>query len=191
MEAARRHRRCRVVKGGLRVHLIPKVAHSSIGNTIGEMVIDNVYPDEESDDYRIMVVRHPLDRIVSSWAFFNYKRAGHKLTSDIKHFAGWNTSQPMPFELWCKTLLEHYAHNAHFDKQIMFTGGQKIDELIAMEHLNTRWPEIAKRFNLPAIKFENRSDHDSWETYYTPELRAEAEAVFHEDVELYNLSLEK
>jgi len=173
--------KCRVVRGGLRVHLIPKVAHSSIGNTIGESVIDTVYPWEESEDYRVMVVRHPLDRIVSSWAFFTRERPTHCLTKYML-----NKCEDESFEQWCLAVLDNYDYDQHFDKQVIFAGGQAIDALIKMENLNKEWPAIASRFHLPAIRFENQSKHDHWSTYYTPELRRKAEAVFSTDIILYN-----
>lgn len=186
MEEARSWKRCRVVKGGLRVHLIPKVAHSSIGNTIGELVIDNVYPTEDSDDYRVMVVRHPLDRMVSSWAFFTQKRSKHALHGYLKSNYCKDPNNSMLFKEWCKGVMENYSYDPHFDKQVIFTGGQTIDALIKMENLNTEWPIIAKRFKLPNMLYENSSEHNFWRGYYTPELKAEAEEVFSEDIILYN-----
>ena len=183
---------CSVVDGGLRVHLIPKNAHSNIALAIGDRQIGTRHDvSEESDDKRLAVIRHPLDRIVSAYEFFCHTRVELPFNDGMKVLG---YKREMTFDEFLEHLLENYEKNVHTQKQVDFIGGQEIDYLIPIEKLAEFWPTIEKEFNLPALseKHANRSAVEKpWASYYTEESRAKAEHVFKEDVELYNLALEK
>ena len=67
-----------LVFGGLRIHTVPKVASTSISAAMATSDFRRATPHEESDDWRFMVVRHPLERLVSAWQFFTpAKRLQH------------------------------------------------------------------------------------------------------------------
>ena len=182
---------CSVVKGGLRAHLVPKVAHSAIAYAIGEKQIgQRVEPDQPSDDTRLMVVRHPLERIVSAYTFFCKERLYAPFNEGM---ANLGYKRDMLFNEFLDHLLVHYDENVHTKKQADFTGGNHIDILIPIDKLNDAWPRIAAKYNLDSLKEvqANKSNHSGWEEYYTTEQRERAEQVFKEDIELYNLAKEK
>ena len=182
---------CSVVKGGLRVHLIPKVAHSAIAYAIGEKQIgQRVEPDEPSEDIRMMVVRHPLDRIVSAWSFFCKERTDAAFNDGMSNLGYY---REMSFDEFLNHLLEHYNKNVHTIKQIDFAGGNEIELLIPMEKLSSAWPCIAKTYRLSTFREDraNKSKHEDWQMYYSEGQRNKAEQVFEEDLDLYNLALEK
>jgi len=182
---------CSVVKGGLRVHLIPKIAHSQIARAIGEKQIgQRVDCNEPSDDFRMMVVRHPLDRIVSAYSFFCKERTNLPFNDGMRVLG---YKRDMTFSDFLDHVLEHHEENVHTARQVLFKGNQEIDLLVPVEKLNDVWPDVAKRFNLSNLeeKHANRSTHNHWEDYYSEVERDIAELVFKEDLDLYNLAQEK
>ena len=181
---------CSVVKGGLRVHLIPKVAHSALSYSIRDKQLYRTSPEEDSEDTRFMVVRHPLDRIVSAWSFFCKERHHAPFNEGM---AKLGYSRTMSFSEFLDHLLEHHDKNVHTMKQIKFTGGQDIHILIPIEKLNEKWPELVEAYGLSPFQnsLANSSQHEDWMSYYTPEQRVQTEEVFQEDLNLYNLTLEK
>lgn len=178
---------CRVVKGGLIVHLIPKVAHSAIGNHLGKGVVETIKPTDQREGYRFMCVRHPLDRIVSGWSFFTQQAAKYHILHESVELLGYKAD--MSFKEWLAHCLVHYDENIHTAKQIMFTGGHEIDELCAIENLSTQWIPLQRKYNLDAMEVCNASIHNPWEEYYDDASRAVAEEVFSEDIELYMKAL--
>jgi hypothetical protein len=182
---------CSVVKGGLRVHLIPKIAHSQIAMAIGDKQIgQRVDCNEPSSDVRMMVVRHPLDRIVSAWSFF-CKKNTHQPFNDGMRVLGYK--REMEFSDFLSHVLEHHEENVHTAKQVLFKGDQYIDLLVPVERLSSIWHYVAKEYKLSSLqeKYANASPHLRWENYYSPEEREITEQVFKEDLDLYNLALEK
>lgn len=178
-----------LVANGLRIHNIHKNAHSSI-----KLALKNVHhrvalPSEEGDEYRFMVVRHPLDRIVSCWSFFcqRDKRQLQDYMTKIGYY------QWMPFDEFLEIILQEHPKNVHTQKQILFTGGFEMDELCPIEKLNDRWPGLAEEFELGQLpESHNSSPHESdWSIYYTDEQRERAEKIFKEDVALYKIALEE
>ncbi len=183
---------CSVLRGGLRVHLIPKVAHSQLAHAINDRENQSrTVVTEPSEDKRLMVVRHPLDRIVSAYTFFCKTRLDYPFNKGMENIG---YTREMTFDEFLHNLLKRHSENCHTIKQIEYTGGHEIDYLIPIEKLNEAWPEIAKRYNLKALEVDKRNASNrngGWEEYYTDEQRELAEEVFKEDLELYNLALEK
>jgi len=171
---------------GLGVHLIPKNAHSALFKAIEHSPnvnrLQRLEPSAPGDFTRFMVVRHPLDRIISAWTFFCHN--GHKEMHDYMYALGYRLN--MTFEDFLKIVLVKHQENNHTQKQIDFTGGHKIDILCPIERLDDCWKEVQRNFNMgPLPQAFNASKHEPWQTYYTTEQRRQAENVFAEDLELY------
>ena len=173
----------RLCDGGLIVHLIPKVGHTTISQLIAGKNPKHIIPSEDVPGFRFMCVRHPLDRIVSAWAFFTSRPVFHEHMERIGY------KKDMSFSEWLDFCLDKYGENVHTDKQILFTGGHEIDFLVPLEDLDEAWKLLSGRFKLPSMKRFNASIHKPWEEYYDHKQKAAAEIVFSEDMELYNKAL--
>lgn len=129
-----------------------------------------------------MVVRHPLDRIVSAWAFFckdDPTRIDYVL-KDIGYQLG------MTFDAFLEICLKRHHENRHTRKQVYFAGPHKIDHLCPLERLSEDWALLRERFpNLNSIEHNHISEHDHWSSYYDSSQRKAAEAVFAEDINLF------
>ena len=176
-----------LVLDGLRVHTVHKNAHSAIRKACESKMKRGALPSEESDDYRFMVVRHPLERIVSAGAFFSHRNT--KNLHDYMEKLGYRNG--MSFDKWISILLLRHEENIHTQKQVLFTGGHHIHELCPIEQLSSRWVSLQERFDLDDLppKGFNSSPHGDWKAYYTDEQREAAEYVFKEDIDLYNRAL--
>jgi len=177
-----------LVTSGLRVHNIHKNAHSAIKLAFKDVDYETSLPEEEGNEYRFMVVRHPLDRIVSTWAFFCCRPVRNM--QDYMEKIGYKLK--MSFDDFLDLLLLKHKENVHTQKQILFTGGYEMNELCPIEHLNNRWDQLAERFNLNKLpQSHNTSVHNHWKEYYSNEQCQRTEGIFKEDLDLYNLALEK
>lgn len=179
---------CSKVEGGLRVHLIPKNAHSNVVYAIRDKQIgQRVDVAEASEDTRLAVVRHPLERIVAAYTFFCKERL-HLPFNDGMKDVGYK--REMTFNQFLEHLLKNYEKNVHTQKQVDFLGGQDIDILIPIEKLQEVWPSIMTKWHVKALdeRLANHSYHDPWETFYTPEQRKLTEETFKEDLDIYNLA---
>ena len=176
-----------IVLDGLRIHNIQKNAHSAINVATFSLPHRLATPQEEGNEYRFMVVRHPLDRIVDAWAFF-CTRDVPRIHHDM-HDLGYRLD--MTFGEFLEHLLKKHDKNIHTQKQVLFTGGHKIDFLCPIHKLNDVWKDLAKKFNLNELPERyNWIERGPWEEYYTDEQRERAELEFKEDIELYQQSLE-
>lgn len=129
-----------------------------------------------------MVVRHPLERIVSFYTFFC--KDPNKLNSNGIAAIGYYTD--MPFEECVDTICEKHWHNHHTMKQVDLKGPHNIDLLVKLENLNKYWPELQQRFpSLSNLGHFKKTNHKPWQKYYSPELRNKAEEEFAKDIELY------
>ena len=184
MTVVTRMRTVIVLPGHLRIHFAPKCASAAINSGVHGSGYHPAFPDDEGPEPRFMAVRHPLDRIVSAWAFFcddekNFISKQHSLQDLGYKFK-------MTFEEFLPICLRWHYKNAHTRKQIVFAGPYHIDYLVNLENLDNVWGELQKK--IPLLKPMNRSHvsvHKPWEEYYSNESRSYAEDVFREDVELF------
>lgn len=176
--------------GKLRVHLVPKCATSSITRAVKLNPIHSAFPEEEGPEHRFMCVRHPLDRIVSFWAFF-IAQGGERLNSNgIGALGYWKN---MPFEKCLEHMLQNdtYTMNHHSQPQVLMAGPHEIHQLVRLENLTEEWDKLTKQFEkIHPIGFFHRTDHDQWHTYYKDlSLKKQAEEVFSKDIELYERAI--
>ena len=131
-----------------------------------------------------MAVRHPLDRIVSAWAFFCADDGRQVDRQPGLKSIGYYHS--MPFDEFLDICLDRHNENAHTRKQSVFAGPHEIDWLCRLADLPVRWERLRGMFTkIKEIHVSHRSEHDKWETYYSKEQRARAESEFSDDVALF------
>ncbi len=171
---------------GLRVHHSPKVAFTSTCFAIPNARY--VKAEEEGPEYRWMVVRHPLDRLVSCWAFFCQSEDKTRLGSQHSLISA-GCYRGMPFDEFLDAILSNPAVNMHTMAQVRFAGPHKFDRICRLVNLQAEWAALRKMFPcLTAIDVRNRSIHDEWESYYTPAHRQRAERVYAADMALFEAS---
>lgn len=171
-----------IVAGGLRYHLIPKVASSTLTRAIKIQPQRAAFPEEVGEQHRFMVVRHPLDRLVSMWTFFCFDP--DRLQSNGIGEIGYE--REMPFDKFLELVYDKYDLNQHTQKQVTFKGPHYVHDIVKLENLNSFWPTLQKKFDgLRDLGHFHKTDHKPWQEYYSPEQKKEAEFVFKEDLKLY------
>jgi hypothetical protein len=178
-----------LVFDGLRVHQCPKVATLSISHAC---CYHNNYrgalPEEEGPEYRFMAVRHPLDRIVSAWAFFCTGDDGD--IKDQPDFLALGYAFGMPFEAFLEICLERHVSNGHTRMQSAFAGPHKIDFMCPLSRLHEGWEGLRSVFpSLRSLGHRHKTKRAAWQDYFTPETQALAENVFSEDLARFEMSL--
>ena len=154
---------------GLCVYTVPKVASYAIRSAMKRAKTAN--PNEDIPGFRFMVVRHPLERLVSCWAFFGHNRG-------------------MAFEDFWGVCRQNYMQDVHTMPQACFTGGRRMDRRVRLEALNEEWDKIREKFpRLGRIKQRNASEHGPWQAYFTPDIQAEAEEIYAADLALYRSAI--
>ncbi|MEA3638335.1 MAG: sulfotransferase family 2 domain-containing protein [Lamprobacter sp.] len=129
--------------------------------------------------YKFAIVRHPLDRLVSAFHF--YQAWEHPSVAPAKE---------------CKNINE-FLNSAYFDKDrrncTRSTGSQAkflespqnepLDKICRFEMLEDDIAEVADflRINLPQLPHKNKTAHDTFQAYFTPEMRALAEGIYFSD----------
>jgi len=171
---------------GLRVHTSPKVATWAILEAMPGA--RHAIVSEPGSELRLMVVRHPLDRLVSAWSFFcqaddNIRIGGEPNLLKLGYFLG------MPFDRFVDICCQTHDQNVHTHRQIHFKGPHQMDALIPLPHLNEAWEGLRDRFPVLPMTHNHRSDHGPWEAYYTHRTRDMAEQVYAPDVALYEQAL--
>ena len=172
-----------MMKGGLRVHTCPKVASSSISGALSKLGCKHAFPDEYGHGWRFMAVRHPLDRIVSAFAFFTRDKEriqGQRDMVALGYYYG------MPWGEFFRLVMDKHAENPHTQMQTDFAGPIMIDQPVRLAGLAAAWDGLRERFPFlhPMLHY-NRSDRGDWGGYYDKGQRAEAERVFAGDMALY------
>lgn len=179
-----------IVSGeGLQIHVNPKVASASISRANKRNPQYSIFSDDPTDNFRFMVVRHPLSRIVSFYKFFVLD--AKRIYSNQIHELGYEYNQP--FEEFLEQYFKVYNRNHHSVKQSDLAGPFPIDCLVKLENLNKEWPKMMKRFEglngLPEEKIHKTDDSKPWQDYFTTEQRYKAEQIFKEDLWLYERAI--
>jgi hypothetical protein len=178
-----------MVADGLRVHICPKVATAAISSAMHGSGYHHASPQEDGDEYRWMCVRHPLDRLVSCWAFFCRSESDHEIRGQhdlllLGYYHG------MPFAAFLDVALKQHNKNAHTRKQSIYAGGQTFDRLCRLHNLDREWAKLQAKFPYLTrpMMVVHKSNHSDWQDYYTDAQREAAEREFSDDLALYESS---
>lgn len=173
-----------IVPGHICVHLCPKVASRSMVEAIYDRRAAVVPVEYDAGGYRWHCVRHPLDRLVSLWAYFckGMGLNGQPQVAKLGYYLG------QPFANFVDTICERHDENIHTRMQVAFAG-LRVDRRCRYENLASEWTALCSRFPSVKIRKElpviHKTNHDAWQGYYSPELRRQAEDVFAPDMALY------
>lgn len=162
--------------------MTPKVASSAISAAMRGTGYKHAFPEDAGDEWRFMAVRHPLDRIVSAWAFFTLNEEKIQGQHDMVAL-GYHYGQK--FGDFLSIVLEKHDMNAHTRAQAAFAGPHRIDEVVRLDRLPRAWAELEMRYPVRPLRLLNKSEHADWESYYSCKQRSAAEQVFSADVELF------
>lgn len=165
---------------GLGIHTVPKVASTSLSAAVAGMDYRRVSPEDPEPRFRFMVVRHPLERLVSAWRFFT---PSHRM-QHMRVFRH-SVEPDMAFEPFVRVVLRDVEKDRHTTPQAVWKGPHAIDRLVKLENLPSAWGEMQARFGLGAIPHRNPTEHDEWWTYYTPDLARDALEVYGPDLEIF------
>lgn len=174
---------------GLRYHACPKVASTAIAvsfRTIAEWRT----PEDPGDEYRFMIVRHPLDRLVSAWSFFcDPLRTTMENNPEFQRIGYW---KGMGFDDFLEIALKRHGDNIHTRKQINYAGPHEIDLLVPLENLPEAWEMLSQKFDYlkPLVHNHTSNRKRDWKDYYDYDTRKAAESIFEEDIELYRKAIE-
>lgn len=186
MTYAPRHRNV-LVLDGLRIHWCHKVAHSAIHAAVKRCQVTRAYPEEPSRHPRFMVVRHPLDRLVSAWSHFLAEPgASNELT-----LAGYPPG--CSFDAFLGQVLQRHDDEPHTRMQWQAAGPWPIEDLVRLEALPEAWERLRHRHShlpLDPLPQRNASRHGPWADYYSPTTRQAAEHVFAADLYLWEFAQE-
>ncbi len=180
----------------LRMHFVPKNAHYAMNkygmnqsNPMWDLAIRRQENTVQEDGvYRVMCVRHPLDRLVSTWAFF-CKSHSDKLVDETK-MADCGYYRGMSFEEFCEIYEEMYECNMHTVPQVFFTGGHYIHHLFPLEKLNEAWAELSDLFGKDLVhpkiaEVGHQSKRGPWQGYYSPKMQTSLLGLLQDDLDLY------
>ena len=160
---------------GLLIHTVPKVASTSIAKAVAHVRQGRFTPEEISNYPRWMVVRHPLDRLVSAWAFF--RDNPDKFYEDRIHGLSFREALPI---LLSARLLDRHILPQHLHK------GDNDVVCCRYEYIEPGWEALRTRFHwLRPLKHIHKSDRGDWRDYYTDTMRKMAQKAYSEDMELY------
>ncbi len=184
----------------LRIHLVPKsgqhamMKHGMDQNhpVFNRAIVKRCAADkEDGDHFRVMCVRHPLDRLVSCWKFFTEERKWSINKGDMKN---WGVTKNMHFEDFCKHYIGHYMENMHTQPQVDFKGEHEINLLFPIEKLDLAWSalhDLFPEYTNPEVKRTHGSGRGPWKDYVYPSLEKKLMKVLGEDLDLYNEALSR
>ena len=157
---------------------------------------DKMTEEERNGFYKWTVIRNPWDRLGSFFA----------------HISNW----PNPFyHGYCKRngiitfqdfimnidtiVADIYKGNITLVKSIEFLqdwlyvdGENHFDDIIEIEYLNERWPEICKLMKIeyhPLGRERSKSKDGKWKQNYTPEMKQKVELVYGSEIEEFKFKL--
>lgn len=129
----------------VRVHLVPRVASTSLRDSLLPAEVQRVEPDVPGPEPRFMVVRYPLHRLMSTWRLICFDWPMHHLGkpySDRLYAKGYRLKQPL--DEFIGVLLERHEEDLHTRLQVSYAGPFPV-QVIRFEDLATRWEDVRRR----------------------------------------------
>lgn len=179
------------VPGQALIHICPKVATASQSRALVHTGYHHISPTAVCADtaYRFMIVRHPLDRLVSAWAFFCNSSA--PMPDELQELGYWKY---MPFDIFLDVVEKRHGEENHTRAQIWYAGPHHADiDPWPFERLNDAWEHLRANHVPKAAPLDHLhgSEHDDWKQYYLPYRRTSIERLFDCDMALYERACER
>jgi hypothetical protein len=170
--------------------------------------IKEVWPDPGTV---FTFVRNPYDRLVSQFHWIGQvakKRLSEKhpyaFEKSILYDIRESKSYDMGFDRYVRKLYNKEYDEIWFDKwyhdngwnradtQASWIEGGKVDIIIKLEEINTKFPIIQELLgcNEPFPSARNPSKHDHYSTYYTQETKDMVVEMFYKDFETFDYKIE-
>lgn len=165
------------VDGGT-VTVPPKCGSSSVRMALFRKLYD-VRERDEPEGYWVAVVRHPLSRLVSCYQHWIVDRFHHRMARQ-------GLTERMPFPNFVKAVSEipDEVADMHFKSQSAWIKGDP-DMLCRTESLSEDWQNVRAHIPAGPIGRYNQTKHDSWESFYTADLKGLAISRYREDMERF------
>lgn len=148
-------------------HVLPSEAYKLFGRGICSL-------------FSICCVRNPYEKQVSQWNFSRKKNWGQI----------YGIQNDGTFEEYCEILYKK-RHDKDFWPAILQSeyafGAVPIKFLIRYESLQKDWARMIKEFEIKGLPetlpWENKTEHEPWQNYFSPRAKEILDEVFHEDFE--------
>lgn len=146
--------------------------------------------------YRIAVVRHPADRLLSTWKWAKYPKYRDPNDSGpqilIKSLAPYSSVHEVVSEKFLVGLSRSSAvmvrPQHHFilgERSVIFA-----DRVIPIKRLNKEWGRIAKAFGLPPLPSRHSTEHKPWQEEFSREEIKLIERVYYPDADIWRIANE-
>lgn len=144
--------------------------------------------------FKFSFVRNPWSRLISSYFFL--KKGG--LNALDSNWSNENLEKFNDFDSFVKAWITEENVNSwvHFKPQHTFICdtdfNNKMDFIGKMENIQSDYTYVAKKIGCSAtLRSENRSKHNDYRSYYTPETQEIVAEVYKKDIELFDYSFEE
>ncbi|MBD3292071.1 MAG: hypothetical protein GF393_04045 [Armatimonadia bacterium] len=165
-------------KGGypLTIATTHKTASTTMAHTLGKKGKFNEYREAPKDKPVVLIVRHPLDRLVSAFMWFV------RGPSNIIPGGGNRRFGYIDFGQFVRHTETH--HNMHWTPQtFQHPRWREYKRLVPLHDLSLWWPA-----DLPPLDHKKKTKRMEWQSYYDDELRDRCEKRYAEDIEAYELA---
>lgn len=155
-----------------------KVASTTLAWSLGSMNQFLEYSEPPADKPVILVVRHPLDRLVSAFEWF--VRGPHNI---VPHSNGrrFGYIDFPAFVMYAETHMD-----MHWTPQTYQHPNWRSFELLPLEHLRDWWP--ADQFG--ELMHRKQTQRGPWDLYFDDKLKAQCEKLYSEDIECYERAID-
>lgn len=164
-------------KGGYPITIATthKTASTTMAHTLGKKGRFNEYREPPRDKPVVMIVRHPLDRLVSAYHWFVLGPYNIIPGGGNRRFGSIDFAQFVAHT-------EHH-HNMHWTPQTFQLERWREYSLVPLERLRDWWPD-----DLPPLEHKKKTRRLEWQAYYDEPLRERCESRYAEDIEAYELA---
>jgi len=180
----------RFVNNELKIITSPKAAQSYLSHVMKKCE-PTALSDNDSHVFTIFVIRHPMDRLVSTWTFFSgHKEFGHRQFPAYYH----PDNTPLTFEEFCRMRIDEGVVEGHLRYQYeALEAARHVDYFCTLEDFDDVLIILAKEF--PHLSIDdnagrhNQSERDpDWRSYLEGQDLIDLQRIHAIDTVLYNLA---